>query len=184
MLCKIDLQRHFSILVSAYENSLDIKRIRKNNKKLKDLPLGEFIMKTTEIILKPIGIIRSPYKTKGDAPRQGRLVQTLGTVKIFPEFSEGLKDIEKRKHVVLIYWLHQANREILLTPTPDVPIPQGVFSIRSPNRPNPIGLGVVELVERKGNSLTVRGIDAIDGTPLIDIKPYIPKLDEVSYSDN
>ena len=108
---------------------------------------------------------------------------SLGTVEIFPEFSEGLKDIEKRKHIVLIYWLHQANREILVTPTPDVPIPQGVFSIRSPNRPNPLGIGVTELIERKGNILTVKGIDALDRTPLVDIKPYIPELDEVSCVD-
>ena len=136
-------------------------------------------MKTMEILLKPIGIIRSPYKTKGDAPRQGRLVQTLGTIEIFPEFSTGLQDIERRTHIILLYWLDQANREILATPTPDGPTPRGVFSIRSPSRPNPIGMCTTELIERKGNVLTVRGIDAIDGTLLIDIKPYIPKLDEV-----
>ncbi|MFX1520214.1 MAG: tRNA (N6-threonylcarbamoyladenosine(37)-N6)-methyltransferase TrmO [Promethearchaeota archaeon] len=136
-------------------------------------------MKTTEMILKPIGVIRSPYKTKSEAPRQGRLVQTLGTIEIFPEYVDGLKGIELRSHVILIYWLHQANRKTLITPTPDDPTPRGVFSIRSPNRPNPIGICAAELIERKKNVLTVRGIDAIDGTPLIDIKPYIPKLDEM-----
>ncbi len=140
-------------------------------------------MKTTEIVLKTIGIIKSPYKTISDAPRQGRLVQTIGTIEIFPEFNEGLKDIEKRSHVILIYWLHQANRNTLVTPTPDSNIPMGVFSIRSPSRPNPLGICTTELIERKGNMLIVKGIDAIDGTPLVDIKPYIPKLDEVSCVD-
>ncbi|MFX1520218.1 MAG: TrmO family methyltransferase [Promethearchaeota archaeon] len=69
---------------------------------------GEFAMKTTEMILKPIGVIRSPYKTKSEASRQGRLVQTLGTIEIFPEYIDGLKDIELRSHVILIYWFHQA----------------------------------------------------------------------------
>lgn len=80
----------------------------KKNRKPEILTSGEFTMNTKEIMLKPIGIIRSPYKTKDDAPRQGRLVQTLGTVEIYPEFSEGLKDIERYKHVILIYWFHLA----------------------------------------------------------------------------
>jgi len=170
-------------LYSFCENSCTLKHNGENKDKLNVFTPGDFAMKTMEIILKPIGIIRSPYKTKSDAPRQGRLVQTLGTVEIFPEFNEGLKDIEKRTHVILIYWLHQASRETLITPTPDNPFPQGVFSIRSPNRPNPLGICTSELIERKGNILTVKGIDAIDGTPLVDIKPYIPKLDEVSCVD-
>lgn len=140
-------------------------------------------MRKTEIVLKPIGIIKSPYKTRSEAPRQGRLVQTLGTVEIFPEFSAGLKGIERRTHIILLYWLDQAYRDILVTPTPDGPTTRGVFSIRSPGRPNPIGICTTELIERKGNVLTVRGIDAIDGTLLIDIKPYIPKLDTVSCKD-
>jgi tRNA-Thr(GGU) m(6)t(6)A37 methyltransferase TsaA len=107
----------------------------------------------------------------------------MGTVEIFSEFSEGLKDIERRSHIILLYWLDQANRETLVTPTPDGPTPRGVFSIRSPSRPNPIGICTTELIKRKGNVLTVRGIDAIDGTSLIDIKPYIPKLDKVSHDD-
>jgi formylmethanofuran dehydrogenase subunit E len=140
-------------------------------------------MRKAEIVLKPIGIIKSPYKTRSEAPRQGRLVKTLGTVEIFPEFSAGLKDIERRTHIILLYWLDQAYRDLLVTPTPDGPAPRGVFSIRSPGRPNPIGICTTELIERKGNVLTVKGIDTIDGTLLIDIKPYIPKLDAVSCED-
>jgi tRNA-Thr(GGU) m(6)t(6)A37 methyltransferase TsaA len=157
--------------------------MEKNKEKVAESSMGDFIMKEKEMVLKPIGVIRSPYKTKGDAPRQGRLVQTRGTIEIFPEYSAGLKDIEKRTHLILIYWLHEANRDTLVTPTPDSPIPRGVFSIRSPNRPNPLGLCTTELIECKGNILTVRGIDAIDGTPLMDIKPYIPELDEFSCNE-
>ena len=132
--------------------------------------------------LKPIGVIHSPYKSRGEAPFQGRMVKDppICEVEVFKEYSSGLKDVETFSHLILIYWLHEALREKLLTYTPHGPDLHGVFATRSPNRPNPIGLCVVELVERRDNLLKVKGLDAIDNTPLIDIKPYIPGIDIIS----
>lgn len=128
--------------------------------------------------VRPIGVIRSPYKARGDAPRQGRPGGAAGTVEVFSEFEEGLKDIEGFSHVLLIYWFDRAPGYSLTAHPPSGPSPRGVFASRSPRRPNPLGLGLVELLGRKGNILEVRGLDALDGTPLLDIKPYIPHLDE------
>ena len=100
-------------------------------------------------------------------------------MEVFQEFEPGLKDIEGFSHVILIYWLHQsAGFRLVVTPSWDTE-PHGLFTTRSPNRPCPLGLSVVRLVAREGRVLTVRELDAIDGTPLLDIKPYFPSLDGV-----
>lgn len=128
--------------------------------------------------LKPIGVIHSPYRAGGEAPRQGCGREEICQVEVFKEFEEGLKDIEGFSHIILIYWLHRSRRYSLVVKTPWDVIPHGLFATRSPNRPNPLGLSVVELVAREKNILRVKGLDAIDGTPLLDIKPYFPTIDE------
>lgn len=127
--------------------------------------------------LKPIGVIHSPYKSLKDAPYQGGVVETICEVEVFKEYEEGLKDIDGCSHLILLYWLHKADRSRLIVYPPYDLKPHGVFATRAPHRPNPIGFCIAKLVERKGNILKVKGLDAIDGTPLIDIKPFSPKLD-------
>ena len=132
-------------------------------------------MKEIKKELKIIGIIHSPYKTKSDAPRQGN--DTISKIEIFKEFVQGLKDIEGFSHLHIFYWLHESKDYSLIVNTPWDDIPHGVFTTRSPHHPNPIGYSVAELVKRKDNILEVRGLDAIEGTPVIDIKPYVKRLD-------
>jgi formylmethanofuran dehydrogenase subunit E len=130
--------------------------------------------------LKPIGIIHSPYKDRGEAPYQGYKSEETSTIEVFKEFEQGLQDVDGFSHIVVIYWLHKSHGFHLLVKTPWDDTPHGLFSTRSPHRPCPIGLTVVELMSKKKNVLKVKGLDAIDGTPLLDIKPYIHDLDERS----
>ena len=125
--------------------------------------------------LKVIGLVHSPFKTTSEAPRQG--TNETVEIEIFQEFADGLKDIEGFSHLHVFYWLHKSQGYNLIVQTPWDTRPHGLFTTRSPHRPNPFGHQVVKLVERKGNILKVRGLDAIDGTPIVDIKPYIKKLD-------
>jgi len=128
--------------------------------------------------LKPIGIIHSPYKNAGAAPYQGYKSEQISQIEVFKEFEEGLKDIEGFSHIIIIYWFHKSQGYHLLVKTPWDDSLHGLFTTRSPHRPCPLGLTVVELIAREKNILKVKGLDAIDGTPLLDIKPYIPSIDE------
>jgi tRNA-Thr(GGU) m(6)t(6)A37 methyltransferase TsaA len=130
--------------------------------------------------LSPIGIIHSPYKDRGEAPYQGHRSKRISRIEVFKEFEEGLQDIEGFSHIIVIYWLHKSQRYHLLVKTPWDDIPHGLFTTRSPHRPCPLALTVAQLVARDRNILTVRGLDAIDGSPLLDIKPYVPAVDERS----
>jgi tRNA-Thr(GGU) m(6)t(6)A37 methyltransferase TsaA len=130
-----------------------------------------------------IGTARTPYKTRQDAPRQGRTENSLSTLEILPGFEPGLDGVEKFTHLIILYWQHMGDRNKFRTTTPSGPEVRGVFATRSPNRPNPIGLCVVELVERRGRALTVRGMDAVEGSAILDIKPYIPDLDSLPHAD-
>ena len=125
-----------------------------------------------------IGIIHSPYKTRVEAPRQGS--NEICTIEIFERYKEGLKDIEGFSHLHIIYWLHKSDGFTLSVITPWDDRPHGLFATRSPNRVNPVGYAAVELLEKKDNVLKVRGLDAIEATPVIDIKPYIPNYDSAS----
>ena len=125
-----------------------------------------------------IGVIHSPYKTPAECPRQASKSVQIAEIEVFEEYAGGLKDIDGFSHIVVLYWLHKSQGYSLLVVTPWDAKPHGFFTTRSPRRPNPIGLSVVELIERKGNILRVKGIDACDGTPLLDIKPYVPEFDE------
>jgi len=130
--------------------------------------------------LRPIGIIHSPYKDREEAPYQGHKSEAISQIEVFKGFEEGLQDIEGFSHIIVIYWFHKSQGYHLLVKTPWDDVPHGLFSTRSPHRPCPLALTVVELVARKENILEVKGLDAIDGSPLLDIKPYIAAIDEGS----
>lgn len=132
-------------------------------------------MTQMSVDLKIIGVVHSPYKTTADAPFQGN--DKISKIEISKEYEGGLKDIEGFTHLHVFYWLHKSKGFSLLVTTPWDTMSHGLFTTRSPHRPNPIGHAVVELVEQKDNILSVRGLDAIEGTPVMDIKPYIKKLD-------
>jgi formylmethanofuran dehydrogenase subunit E len=132
-------------------------------------------MKAIPTELKIIGIVRSPYKTVEEAPHQG--TDEIVEIEIYKEYKEGLKDIEDFTHLHIFFWLHKSKGYKLIVNPPWDNKPHGVFTTRSPHHPNPIGYTVVKLIERKNNILIVKGLEAIDGTPVIDIKPYIKKLD-------
>lgn len=136
--------------------------------------------KDMEICLRPIGVIHSPYKEMDQAPFQGRMSPAESVVEVFEEYAGGLKDVEAASHLYILYWASRASRDVLQTVTPWGPEVRGVFACRSPARPNPINLCVVELLRREGNQLTVRGLDALDGSPLLDIKPYSSHIDCVA----
>jgi tRNA-Thr(GGU) m(6)t(6)A37 methyltransferase TsaA len=133
-----------------------------------------------EIVFKPIGIVHSPFKRKEDA-KKARCIDpkgfdsVQGELEIFPEFSEGLKDIDGFSHIILIFAFHKAEGHRLYAHPPFDGQQRGVFSTRSPSRPNSIGVTVLTLLKRKGNVLRVSGVDMIEGTPILDIKPYTPK---------
>jgi tRNA-Thr(GGU) m(6)t(6)A37 methyltransferase TsaA len=104
--------------------------------------------------------------------------EDISQTEIFKEFEEGLKDIEGFSHIIVIYWFHKSQGYHLLIKTPWDDSLHGLFATRSPHRPCLLGLTAVELVAREKNILEVKGTDAIDGTPLLDIKPYVPLIDE------
>ena len=127
------------------------------------------------IELIPIGIVHSPYSTLKEAPHQGRHNPGISTIELFPEFEEGLEGLVEGDELIVQCWFDRAERN-LLTVIPHGHItPRGVFSTRSPARPNPVALEEVKIISRTGRILRVRGIDAIDGTLVIDIKPVIKK---------
>ena len=135
------------------------------------------------IDVKPIGIIHSPFTKLENMPIQPKgASETEGTVVIDNNYTAGLKDLEGFSHIYLVYHFHKATRTALsVTPFLDTE-ERGVFATRSPLRPNHIGISIVELVKIEGNILVVKGIDILDGTPLLDIKPYIDKFDIVTQS--
>jgi len=131
-----------------------------------------------KLTLKPIGVIHSPYKTKEKTPIQGIFrPEGTGWVELYPEYEEGLKDIDSFSHIFIIYSLDRAGRVELVRPTLLDDQPHGIFACRYPSRPNGIGLTIVRLLERKANMLKIGGIDVLDNTPLLDIKPYVPRFD-------
>ena len=130
--------------------------------------------------LKPIGIIHSPHRNIRVAPYQGYRSEEISQIEVFEDFEEGLKDIEGFSHIVVIFWFHKSEGFHLLVKTPWDDVLHGLFATRSPHRPCPLGLTVAELIARQNNILKVKGLDAIDGTPLLDIKPYITSIDERS----
>jgi tRNA (adenine37-N6)-methyltransferase len=129
--------------------------------------------------MKPIGFVRSSYSETTQIPKGwGAKHEAEGVLEILPEFEQGLTDIEGFSHLFVIWVFHQAEGYALLGTPPTDDRPHGVFATRSPYRPNPIGLTVVELIRREGPRLYVRGVDMLDGTPILDIKPYLSSVPE------
>lgn len=131
-----------------------------------------------KICYQAIGVIHTPFHHVAGMPIQVVGAKEItGTVEVFPEFSDALLDIEGFSRIILIYHFHRS-AICILQPVPFLDtLPHGVFSTRAPNRPNPIGLSVVTLLKREGNCLQINGVDMLDGTPLLDIKPYLPEFD-------
>lgn len=130
------------------------------------------------ITLRPIGVLHTPWRNIDECPRNGRQPNPAPgcTAVVLPEFLPGLRSLEGFSHLILLYWMHGTRGpELTFTPPFDGE-ERGVFATRSPRRPNPIGLTVVELLAREGTKLRVRGIDMLDGTPILDIKPYLSSI--------
>jgi tRNA (adenine37-N6)-methyltransferase len=124
-----------------------------------------------------VGVVRSPFKNPLDLPPPAlappRFLQSVkGAIEIFEEFAEGLDDLEGYSHLIILFHFHRAGKPKLKTVPPGQTQARGVFSTRSPHRPNPLGMSVVKLLARKGRVLEVSGLDMVDGTPVLDIKPY------------
>ena len=130
------------------------------------------------IVFRSIGMVHSPFTELAGMPIQpAGAAGVVGTAVIYPEFTPGLQDLDGFSHIILLYHLHRVEAaSLLVTPFLDTQ-PRGVFATRAPRRPNPIGLSVVKLVRVEQNILYIENIDILDGTPLLDIKPYVPEFD-------
>jgi tRNA-Thr(GGU) m(6)t(6)A37 methyltransferase TsaA len=130
-----------------------------------------------EFTMHPIGVIHSPLTEKDQTPIQAVRSKAIGLVEVYPEFVEGLKDIENLSHIYLLYVFHESSGYTLQVKPFLDDREHGIFATRYPYRPNPIGISTVRLVSRQDNFLTIEGVDILDGTPLLDIKPYVPDFD-------
>jgi len=132
-----------------------------------------------EVRYKPIGIVHSPFRKPQNVPIQSVASKGIkGSVEVAREYVKGLKDIEEFSHIILIYHFHLSRPySLLVKPYLDKNL-RGLFSTRSPSRPNPIGISIVRLTKVEDNILYIQDVDIIDGTPLLDIKPYVPKFDQ------
>lgn len=131
------------------------------------------------IILEPVGFVRSPYTDRAQIPKGPCAKhEAEGVLEIRPELEAGLQDIEGFSHLYVIWAFHKSEGAELIGTPPNDDRPHGVFATRSPRRPNPLALTVVELLGRDGARLEVRGVDMLDGTPILDIKPYLSSVPE------
>ncbi len=138
----------------------------------------------TKIIYIPIGIIHSPFKEPKGTPIQPTASRSKGKVEIFPEFSAGLQDLEKFSHIILLYHFHLSKKSSLMMKPFMDDTEHGIFSIRAPSRPNSIGMSIVRLNKIEKNILYIENIDILEGTPLIDIKPFVPEFDNRNTTEN
>jgi len=130
------------------------------------------------ITYKPIGIIHSPFDKLEQMPIQPTgYASGAGVLELFPEFAEGLMDVEGFSHLYILYHFHKVYKSSMVVTPYMVDEPHGIFATRAPNRPNPIGLFVVKLIRVDGNRIYVEDLDVLDKTPLLDIKPYVPEFE-------
>lgn len=127
--------------------------------------------------VQPIGLIHSPFHAKEETPIQPTRSLARGRVEVYPQFEEGLQDLDGLSHLILLYVFHcSSGYELKVKPFLDNKL-RGLFATRYPCRPNPIGLSIVRLLKREHTMLKIEGVDVLDGTPLLDIKPYVPDFD-------
>jgi tRNA-Thr(GGU) m(6)t(6)A37 methyltransferase TsaA len=126
-----------------------------------------------------IGRIHTPWKARKDCPKNARESDAVCTIELDPRWAAGLKDVETCSHLVLLYWMDQSPRNLVLQVPGHYGVQHGTFALRSPARPNPVAMSVVKLIGIEGHTLSVVGLDCLDGTPLIDIKPYFASTDSV-----
>jgi tRNA-Thr(GGU) m(6)t(6)A37 methyltransferase TsaA len=124
-----------------------------------------------------IGRLRTPWTDREDCPKNARGSDAVCRVEIDARYREAMSGLEAMSHLILLYWMDRADRDLAVQRPRHHGAPRGTFSIRSPARPNPIALSVVTLLDVEGATLRVRGLDCLDGTPLLDIKPYLPAVD-------
>ena len=130
-----------------------------------------------DFVMRPVGFVRSPFVETSEIPKGAGAEHTAeGFLELRPELETGLTDIEGFSHLLVIWVFHQSEGYELLGVPPTDDRPHGVFATRSPRRPNPLGLSVVTLLGREGPRLRVRGLDMLDGTPILDIKPYLSSV--------
>jgi tRNA-Thr(GGU) m(6)t(6)A37 methyltransferase TsaA len=126
-----------------------------------------------------IGRIRTPWTDRDDCPKNARESDAVCTIEIDPRWAAALTDIASCSHVLVLYWMHEARRDLVLQVPRHLGRPRGTFALRSPVRPNPIAASVARLVAVDGRRLSVIGLDCLDGTPLVDLKPYFASTDAV-----
>ena len=126
-----------------------------------------------------IGRIRTPWKRRDECPKNARGSDSECVIELDPRYAAGLDGVAGCSRLVLLYFMHQARRDLMVQRPRHHTAPRGTFSVRSPVRPNPIAMSVVRLVRVEGTTLSVVGLDCLDGTPLIDIKPYFASVDSV-----
>jgi len=132
-----------------------------------------------DIKLEPIGIIQSPYTDKNNSPRQGRYSDETSVIVVYEKYMEGLEGFDKNHYYMVFYWQDHADRNKLKVVPHGKTDERGVFSTRAPVRPNPIGFCLVEILDIDGTRITVRWLDAWDGSLLLDIKPYWQEIDSI-----
>lgn len=136
------------------------------------------IVKKEKFIFEPIGVIHSPFDKPVNMPIQSAAAEGVaGKIELYDEFAPGLKDIDGFSHIILIYAFHKSDGYKLQVKPFLEDVVHGVFAVRAPKRPNAIGISVVKLIKVENNILQIENIDVLDGTPLLDIKPYVPEFD-------
>lgn len=124
-----------------------------------------------------VGRIRTPWTRREDCPKNARESNAVCTIEVDPRWAEALKGVETCSHLLVLYWMHQARRDLVLQTPRHYGELRGTFALRSPVRPNPVAASVVKLLKVDGTALLVVGLDCLDGTPLVDIKPYFASTD-------
>lgn len=153
----------YLILIPIIKSNLDINLIMSSQ--------------SSNLHFKPIGVIHSKFENKSQTPRQGRNSEEISEILIFDEYQDGLQGLDRYKHLIVLYGLDRAERDILKVIPPGKTEERGVFSTRAPSRPNPIAFCMVEVIQIRGNRIKVKWLDALNGSPVLDIKPFIPDLD-------
>ena len=151
--------------------------------RLNEVRFGEVAIdlpERTDAELYFIGRIHTPWARREDCPKNSRESDALCTIEMDARYAAALKDVETSTHLLVLYWMDKARRDLVLQAPRHYATQRGTFALRSPVRPNPIAASVVELVKVDGTRLTVRGLDCLDGTPLLDIKPYFASTDAVT----